>query len=161
MSRQKRTSKSSKDEEVLEDVAVDAEPTTPSHVPEAVHAPKGSTAFVDSWFLSRLTFSWVQRVVQLGRRKKLTEAKLELSKTENAELCYDQFLSKWNIELAEHASNPKRKPSLLRALWKTFWHRFVLAAICKLFWGGFLLLGAFPIRTYLLKKMYFLFDCLI
>lgn len=141
MSRSKRESKLSEGKEPQENSAA-ASGSTESH---ATHHgdSSGNTAFADSWFLSRLTFSWVQRVVQLGRRKKLVESKLELGAEENAELCYEQFLSKWTLELAESAKNPKRKPSLLRALWKAFWHRFVLAAICKLLWGVFLLLAAF------------------
>lgn len=139
MSRLKKEAKAQAQDEELADG--DAGNEKPARAPAPSAAAESSTAFADSWFISRLTFSWVQRVVQLGRRKKLSEGKLELAEAENAELCYQQFLSKWNLELAEHATNPKRKPSLLRALWRTFWHRFVVAAICKLLWGVFLLLG--------------------
>jgi hypothetical protein len=85
------------------------------------------------------------RIVQLARRNKLTEEKLELNEAEAANLCYKQFSENWakEADLNTGDANAKEKPSLLRALRRSFWHQFVLAGIFKLFWGGLMCLGAF------------------
>lgn len=89
--------------------------------------------------LSTFVFAWVGTLINRGRSKKLCEDDLELSEKESAEVCYKTFEVEWNKELAKE----KGKPSLVKALARAFWHRFITAAIWKLIWGALILLAAF------------------
>jgi len=88
---------------------------------------------------SLLSFSWITRIIHLARRKKLVEAKLDLPRDDRVQTSHDQFAFHWQQEL----NNNKDKPSLLRALRRTFYHQFVVAGLYKFARSLFLLLCAY------------------
>lgn len=98
--------------------------------------------FAKANILSRLTFWWINRLIQRARRKRLSRADLVLNSAEEADRCYNTFRGHWDAELTA-GREKRRPPSLLRALIRSFWRDYIVAAIFKLCWGALVILAAY------------------
>lgn len=91
----------------------------------------------NSGIFSRLTFSWLNRVLARGRANKLRESDLRLPEELDANTAYEDFSTKWSEECSSE------EPSLVRALFRTFYRDFFFVATIKLGWGASLIFTAF------------------
>ena len=83
----------------------------------------------DANICSRLTFKWMGPLMSLGHKRPLEREDVwMLPKEQSAQILHDAFLKNWNYE-----KENKTKPSLLRALRKTYLSRFLLAGFFKIF----------------------------
>lgn len=101
-------------------------------------------------FLQRFFLTWVYAVVGKGRAGTIDQDELRMPADQAAEVCYAKFAAAWAEEL-KLKDPPKDlpkgkkvpKPSLLRALYKSFGREVLIAGAWKLTWSVFVLLGAF------------------
>eukprot|EP00475_Leptophrys_vorax_P005792 TRINITY_DN1350_c0_g1_i8.p1 TRINITY_DN1350_c0_g1~~TRINITY_DN1350_c0_g1_i8.p1 ORF type:complete len:1338 (-),score=362.35 TRINITY_DN1350_c0_g1_i8:70-4083(-) len=92
---------------------------------------KGSTQHFDkAWFGSHMGFNWVTPVIRAAYSGVMAPENLALSESERTDTSYARFKAHWDEEL-----NSSVKPSLHRALWKTFWRVLAKAVMLKLAWG--------------------------
>eukprot|EP01125_Pyxidicula_operculata_P021880 TRINITY_DN8721_c0_g1_i1.p1 TRINITY_DN8721_c0_g1~~TRINITY_DN8721_c0_g1_i1.p1 ORF type:complete len:1258 (+),score=294.88 TRINITY_DN8721_c0_g1_i1:29-3775(+) len=96
-----------------------------------------STAFDQSWFLSKLTFFWFNQYAFKARNSKLKDDSFDVPKTERAETNNKRFMEEWAKEISGD------NPSLFKALWRSFKKQILIAALYKLLWGVFVLLAAY------------------
>ncbi|KAJ1812464.1 hypothetical protein LPJ56_003857, partial [Coemansia sp. RSA 2599] len=80
---------------------------------------------------SRLTFSWMSPLLAIGRHKQIKQGDLWALPAHVAPLnIAERFGDHWQSEL--DSSTPSRRPSLVRALWRTMGWPFALAGLFKL-----------------------------
>ncbi|EFJ46358.1 ABC transporter [Volvox carteri f. nagariensis] len=95
-------------------------------------------------FIERLFLSWVYAVVAKGRKGTITQDELRMPADQAAEAAACRFDVAWAKELELRSSgDPKKKPSLSRALRNSFGTEVLVAAAWKITWSVFVLLGAF------------------
>ena len=89
-------------------------------------------------FIQRLLVTWVYAIVSLGRKGQLKQEALCMPQDQASEVASAKFQKQWQQEQAA----PGGKPSIIRALWRSFGREFALAGLFKLLWSTFVLLGA-------------------
>ncbi|GLI63446.1 hypothetical protein VaNZ11_006418 [Volvox africanus] len=95
-------------------------------------------------FIERLFLAWVYAVVAKGRKGTITQAELRMPADQAAEAAACRFDAEWEKELVLRGkTGPDMKPSLFRALRRTFGIEVFIAAAWKITWSVFVLLGAF------------------
>lgn len=110
---------------------------------EAPPGPNGSGARVKGLSLyERLTFCWMGQVVSSARRGELSLSSLFLPQENLSQNSYENFQKNWEDELALQKSGDT-KPSLLRAMRKTYFKDYFIAGIFKACWSIFVITGAF------------------
>jgi len=87
------------------------------------------TAFDKAWFGSHLGFSWITPVIKQMYNDAVAPESLALSESEKSDTSYTKFRKNWEQELQTS------KPSLMRALKKSFLGVFLKAVLLKLLWG--------------------------
>lgn len=86
---------------------------------------------------SRLTFSWVDRLLSKGRKGTLSDHDLQLPAELKCDEQCDAFTASW---VGERLGD---SPSLARALWKTYSSEICKVGIIKGVWGAVLIFTAF------------------
>ncbi|GFR52364.1 hypothetical protein Agub_g14922 [Astrephomene gubernaculifera] len=95
-------------------------------------------------FVSRLFLTWVYKVVAKGRKGTITQDELRMPSDQAAENATSRFDAAWAEEVKLRGNtDPKEKPSLLRALRRSFGVEVAVAAAWKITWSVFVLVGAF------------------
>mmetsp|Transcript_35993 Transcript_35993/g.59943 ORF Transcript_35993/g.59943 Transcript_35993/m.59943 type:complete len:1348 (+) Transcript_35993:160-4203(+) len=102
-----------------------------------VEKSKPVASWEKAWWISHFTVSWITPLVRLGRKGEIKTSDLELPRELANKTCVEKFDKLWQ----EERGLPN--PSLLRVLKRAFWFDFLIAGIYKLFWGAFVILGAF------------------
>jgi ATP-binding cassette subfamily C (CFTR/MRP) protein 1 len=95
-------------------------------------------------FLQRLFLTWVYAVVTKGRRGTITQEELRMPADQAAEATASLFDLAWAEEMKlKGKTDSKKKPSLLRAINRSFGVDILVAAAWKITWSVFVLVGAF------------------
>ncbi len=113
-----------------------------------VAPPEGAEGNLDPTrgFFNKLTFAWMAKHVRTARQgKELNPEEMLMPPDNGAHAAYAKFSANWQAELAfkESVDGQGKKPSLTRALRKTFGTYYALAGVCKLLWSTFVITGAF------------------
>ncbi|KAG2422455.1 hypothetical protein HXX76_016025 [Chlamydomonas incerta] len=95
-------------------------------------------------FIERLFLTWVYAVVAKGRKGTIKPEELRMPGDQAAEVAVSKFDAAWAEELKlRNSGDAKKKPSLVRALRRSFGVDVLIAAAWKLTWSCFVLVGAF------------------
>eukprot|EP00820_Chromera_velia_P015173 Cvel_25155.t1-p1 / transcript=Cvel_25155.t1 / gene=Cvel_25155 / organism=Chromera_velia_CCMP2878 / gene_product=ABC transporter C family member 8, putative / transcript_product=ABC transporter C family member 8, putative / location=Cvel_scaffold2813:14284-22983(+) / protein_length=791 / sequence_SO=supercontig / SO=protein_coding / is_pseudo=false len=90
-------------------------------------------AELEAGILSILTFSWLNQIMALGRRRPLQQGDLpEVHPGDTAAACSERFLIHWREEVRIWRGEKPGKVSLTRALRKAFQVHFWISALFKL-----------------------------
>ncbi|CAG8706574.1 22409_t:CDS:10 [Dentiscutata erythropus] len=89
--------------------------------------------FLSSWF-----FFWIFRLLKISRKHNLGSENLTLQESEKAQVVGDRLEGFWRFETDNKKSS---KPSIRRALIKSFGTSYALLGIYKLFAAGFMFVG--------------------
>ncbi|GIL86269.1 hypothetical protein Vretimale_13733 [Volvox reticuliferus] len=96
-----------------------------------------------SGFFNKLTFGWMFKHVSEARKHgDLDAEKMGMPPENHAHEAYDKFASNWAAEMKLKEAGSE-KPSLVRALRKSFGWYYMLGGICKCGWSTFVITGAF------------------
>ena len=95
-------------------------------------------------FFNKFCFGWMFKHVSSARKGVELDPKDMGMPHENlAHVAYDKFAAHWAAENKLKDSPDGGKPSLFRALRKSFGWYYMVAGLCKLGWSTFVILGAF------------------
>ncbi|OQV19026.1 Multidrug resistance-associated protein 1 [Hypsibius exemplaris] len=82
---------------------------------------------------SRLLFSWYSGLVYKGWKKSLKQTDLwELDGQDRTSTVVRKFSIYWQAELARQKATPTYQPSMVKAIWKTFWPLMLITGILQL-----------------------------
>ena len=99
--------------------------------------------------LGRISFSWINGIVRQARKGDIDEDDMPLPERQTVDSSYEVFQKYWATELEEHKAG--RKPSIVRALRRSFGGELMVAGLFKFLWSVFVITGAFYfIRSILL-----------
>uniref|UniRef100_A0A7S0R450 Uncharacterized protein n=1 Tax=Chlamydomonas leiostraca TaxID=1034604 RepID=A0A7S0R450_9CHLO len=91
--------------------------------------------------LARTFLSWVYPIVNKGRKGQLNQDELKMPADQACEAAAKKFQAAWEEELKLKSSGGK--PSLMRALRRSFGYEVFVAGIWKIAWSVLVLVGAF------------------
>ncbi|KAG2500538.1 hypothetical protein HYH03_001315 [Edaphochlamys debaryana] len=96
-------------------------------------------------FFNKFAFGWMYKHVSDARKgKELNSEEMGMTPENMADAAYDTFIGHWSAELKLKGQEADgKKPSLLRALRKSFGAYYFLAGLCKMGWSTFVIMGAF------------------
>jgi ATP-binding cassette, subfamily C (CFTR/MRP), member 1 len=115
-----------------------------SERPSATNAAQPQRRVVDIGLLSWNTGWFMNSVISAAVSGSVSEASLVNDEGTTVGACYDTFAAHWQEEVAlasKGADKRGQRPSLRRALWRTFRRELLQAAFLKLCWGSFILLS--------------------
>ncbi|GLC60118.1 hypothetical protein PLESTB_001575900 [Pleodorina starrii] len=111
--------------------------------PQAQHDPTRG-------FLNKFCFGWMVKHVSAARKgSELDPREMGMPEENLAAAAYDKFAGHWAAEMKlrdgsdGHGSSGGSKPSLFRALRRSFGCYYMLAGLCKCGWSAFVICGAF------------------
>ncbi|GLC48313.1 hypothetical protein PLESTB_000082600 [Pleodorina starrii] len=107
-------------------------------------------------FFNKLSFGWVLKQIAAARKGEEVDARHAGMPADNmAHNAYEKFAAHWAAEtkLKDSARDNEQRPSLLRALRKSFGGYYILAGLCKCGWSTFVILGAFYFVSSLLAHV--------
>ncbi|GLI68304.1 hypothetical protein VaNZ11_012665 [Volvox africanus] len=95
-------------------------------------------------FFNKFTFGWMFKHVSDARKNgDLDPDSMGMPHENHAHEAYDQFASNWAAEMKLKEAGGTEKPSLVRALRKSFGWYYMLGGVCKCGWSTFVITGAF------------------
>ncbi|CAG8796863.1 2326_t:CDS:2, partial [Racocetra persica] len=98
--------------------------------------------FLSSWF-----FLWIFRLLKISTKHNLADENLTLQESERAQFVGDRLEGFWGVELDNKKTS---KPSICRALIKSFGTTYALLGLYKLFAAGFMFVGYYYIINQLI-----------
>ncbi|KAG2424609.1 hypothetical protein HXX76_014334 [Chlamydomonas incerta] len=96
-------------------------------------------------FFNKFCFGWMLKHVSAARRgEELNPEAMGMPAENMAAQAYDKFAAHWAAEAKLKSEEPAGdKPSLCRALRKSFGWYYMIAGLCKMGWSTFVICGAF------------------
>lgn len=83
-----------------------------------------------AWLPSRLTLWWLNTLFRTGYRQRIEEDDLyEMLDHNKSSALTHALMEKWEAEKKKASLKTGKEPSLLRAVFKTFWRRYYTSAI--------------------------------